>query len=93
MALVALGRWWGLRLLAHGRRLELPQPPLLGRSGPGLTPRLAVPVLVAAVLVAGLPWACRRLRWGWLLVASVAGSAVVGRRRWPSWTVRRGPPG
>ena len=53
-----------------------PQPPLLGRSGPGLTPRLAVPVLVAVVLVAALPWACRRLRWGVLLVASVAGSAV-----------------
>ncbi len=75
-ALVALGRWWGLRLLAHGRPLELPQPPLLGRPGPGLTPRLAVPVVVALVLVAALPWVSRRLRWGWLLVASVVGSAA-----------------
>ena len=76
VALVALGRWWGLRLLAHGRRLELPQPPLLGRPGPGLTLRLAAPVLVAVVLVAALPWACRRLRWGLLLVTTVAGSAA-----------------
>jgi hypothetical protein len=75
-ALVAVGRWWGLRLLVHGRRLELPQPPLLGRSGPGLTPRLAVPVAVAVVLVAALPWAARRLRWSGLLVATVAGSAA-----------------
>ena len=75
-ALVALGRWWGLRLLAHGRRLELPQPPLLGRSGPGLTPRLAVPVVVALVLVVALPWASRRLRWSWLPVASAVGSAA-----------------
>jgi len=90
VAVVAVGRWWGLRLLAHGRRLELPEPPLLGRAGPGLTPRLAVPVLVAAALVAGLPWASRALRWGWLLVVSVAGSAVwavaLAFVDGPSWT-------
>ena len=90
VAVVAVGRWWGLRLLAHGRRLELPEPPLLGRAGPGLTPRLAVPVLVAAALVAGLPWASRALRWGWLLAVSVAGSAVwavaLAFVDGPSWT-------
>ena len=90
VALVAVGRWWGLRLLAHGRRLELPQPPLLGRAGPGLTPRLAVPVLVALVLVAALPWASRRLQWSWLLVAGVVGSAAWAAALafvdGPSWT-------
>ena len=76
VALVSIGRWWGLALLAHHRALTLPEPPLLGRPGPGLTPRLLVPSTVGALLIAGVPWAVRRLRWGWLLVATAGATAA-----------------
>ena len=100
-AIVAVGRWWGLRLLAQGTRLVLPTPPVLGAPGPGLTPWLIVPIVVGAVLIAFVPVAIRRLSWRAVLTAVVAGAIVwavgvalvegpAGLTRGPSWSSEYG---
>ena len=100
-AIVAIGRWWGLRLIAQGTRLVLPTPPVLGVPGPGLTLRLLIPIGVGAVLIAATPTVVRRLSWRWLLVAAVCGAAVWsvsvalvdgpgGLTRGPSWNSEYG---
>lgn len=76
VALVSLGRWWGLALLTHHQALTLPEPPLLGRPGPGLTPRLLVPLGVGLLLIGGAPWAVRRLRWRPLLLVTAGATAA-----------------
>lgn len=72
--------WWGrtrgLDLLAQGRKIVLPQPPLLGQSGPGLTPRLLIPIAVAVILVIVLPIAARRLSWQHLISVVVAAAVA-----------------
>ena len=100
-ALVAVGRWWGLRLLAQGTKLVLPTPPVLGLPGPGFTPWLLVPIAVGGALIALVPVAIRRLSWRRLLAAVVAGAIVwavgvalvegpAGLTRGPSWTSEYG---
>jgi methylthioxylose transferase len=76
VAVVATSRWWGLALLRRHPDLTLPEPPLLGRPGPGWTPRLLIPVVIGALLVAVAPIAARRLRWRVLLVATAVGAAA-----------------
>ena len=95
-ALVAVGRWWGLRLADQGHNIVLPTPPVLGQPGPGWTWRLLIPGVVAIVMIGLAPWAVRRLPWRRLL-AVVAIAAVVwavgvalvegtdGLTRGPSW--------
>jgi hypothetical protein len=100
-AVVAVGRWWGLRLIAEGTKIVLPTPPVLGLPGPGLTPWLVIPIVVGAALVAVAPTVVRRLPWRWLLVAAVAGAAIwsvsvalvegpAGLTRGPSWSSEYG---
>jgi methylthioxylose transferase len=76
VAVVSIGRWWGLALLAHHHALTLPEPPLLGRSGPGLTPRLLMPLAVGALLIAAAPRAVRQLRWRPLLLVTAGATAA-----------------
>ncbi len=76
VALVSIGRWWGLALLAHHHALTLPEPPLLGRPGPGLTPRVLMPMTVGTLLIIGAPWAVRRLRWRSLLLVTAGATAA-----------------
>ncbi len=94
-ALVAVGRGWGLWLLARGRRLELAQPPLLGRPGPGWTIRLLAPLVVGLALMGALPWLAARWRWATtVVVAALASSAwavslaAVDGPRWASGLTR-----
>ena len=100
-AIIAVGRWWGLRLIAQGTRIVLPTPPVLGVPGPGLTPRLLIPIAVGAVLIAAAPTVLRRSSWRWLLVAAVLGAATWsvsvalvegpgGLTRGPSWNSEYG---
>lgn len=96
VGIVAVGRWWGLRLRAQGRQIVLPTPPVLGQPGPGWTVRLAIPLVVGGILIALVPRAARRLSWPLLLVAVGAGSVIWavgvalvdgsdGLTRGPSW--------
>lgn len=100
-SIVAIGRWWGLRLIAQGTKIVLPTPPVLGLPGPGFTPWLLVPITVGGALVAVAPTIVRRLSWRGLLVAAVAGAAIwsvsvalvdgpAGLTRGPSWSSEYG---
>lgn len=100
-SIVAIGRWWGLRLIAQGTKIVLPTPPVLGLPGPGLTPWLLVPIAVGGALVAAAPTIVRRLPWRRLLVAAVAGAVIwsvsvalvdgpAGLTRGPSWSSEYG---
>jgi len=98
---VALGRWWGLRLLAQGHDIVLPTPPVLGQPGPGWTPLLVIPMVVATVLIGLAPWAAQRLSWRRLLAAVAVGAVIWavgvalvegtdGLTRGPSWSTEYG---
>jgi len=100
-SVVAIGRWWGLRLIAQGTKIVLPTPPVLGLPGPGFTPWLLVPITVGGALVAVAPTIVRRLPWRRLLIAAVAGAVIwsvsvalvdgpAGLTRGPSWSSEYG---
>jgi hypothetical protein len=76
LALVAIGRWWGLVLLARHPDLTLPEPPLLGRPGPGVARSLLWPVLMGGLLVLVTPRLVEQLRWRLVpwATAAVAGT-------------------
>lgn len=88
IALVATARWWGLALMAEGRKIVLFTPPVLGGGRVAVPTGLWVPIVVAAAAIGFLPWATRRLRWRalvptagvtalgwWIALASVDGSS------------------
>jgi hypothetical protein len=76
VVVVVIASRWGESLLADGVRMKIHTPPLRGPTiwRPGRTMLPAVGA--AAVLIAFLPVAARRLRWWWF-VATVAAAAAV----------------
>lgn len=101
VGLVAWARWWGHRLLDADVDIILPTPPLLGEPADGWRTSLLIPLVAGVLLVAVLPWLCRRLPWRALLVAMVALAAcwavavalvdgVDGLTRGPAWSSEYG---
>src|SRR3954470_24881816 len=67
----------GRRIIAHGGDLHLRGGAVLtGAVDPLLSPRVVLPLAVAAAGVLWGPALARRLRWSWLLAGSALGAAV-----------------
>lgn len=75
-SVIAIGRAEGLALLAAGRKIVLPTPPVLGDYRDAVPSGLWVPVLVAVLLIVAMPIASRRLSWRAL--APLATASAVG---------------
>lgn len=76
LAVVALGRAWGLALQGEGRRITLFTPPVLGGYRPAVPDRFWLAAGVAALVVVGAPVVTARLRWWPLLGAGVASASA-----------------
>src|SRR4051812_18957275 len=78
VAVLFLGRIWGMLLDLQGRKLVLFTPPLLGAYREVFTPALLLPVPVAVGAVIVLPRLSRRLRWEAVCGAGALSALVWG---------------
>ena len=69
VGVIAVGRVWGLGLLADGRNLVLYAPPLLGFYRREPFPDMRIGYVVGALAIIVVPFLARRLPWRAVLVA------------------------